>query len=121
MALTVTPYIKVNVLGDGKVTSLEKQLSWTAGTKLEQTFTLKSTDTAVSIDLSTIDTLKYIVLYSASPFQVVMEVNSEIATLSINDIFVYAPIAADTVSSIAISTPASNDINIEVRIYGAGV
>jgi len=123
MSVVINPALKIDLTGEGKVTTLSKLIQWTSGGKLEQTFIIKSTDASKVIYPQVVDNIRYIVFYSDSPFDLTITVGSQTIVENVRDLFVWAPDVdiRDSISSVLLSTTADNDITVEMRIYGESV
>lgn len=105
---------------DNLTVLMNKTVTWNSQEKLQQTVKLGSADGAYTIDVSSINNIKMIAIYSTSPFIVGITKDYTLSVLETENMFLYTPAVFDrgliqTISVTAINVSAAN---VEVFVYG---
>lgn len=116
MAIPVTPTLRV-VLSGSNITDFDTSVTWTLGQKTEGIYSLKDTDGDVSIDVTNIDDVEAIVFYSTGAFNIKFD-SFEIAVSAGFFVLNTTQTWLDTITTVAINTASTTDIDVEVKIYG---
>jgi hypothetical protein len=116
----------------GTICELTKLLKFDTVTKLEQTFYIKNTDGAITLDLSKIDNAKIIIVYTpitGTSFntRIVRTITGisgttiDDITLEQKDLFILSPYNNAffaEITTFAISTDSTTDVEIGVKVLG---
>ena len=118
---TTNPNLIVSLTGDTFVTKLDKEKSWSGGTKLEQNYSIRDTDGSQVIDISDLENITMMIFESSSAFTVSITAGGSTLAIPVDNIFLFDPTATfvATITNISISTTLTTDITIQVRIYGS--
>jgi len=117
----VAPKLLVKLTGEQNVTKINKEITWTLTSKLEQNLVLNNADTAVRITLADIGTdVRLVVFESTAAFTVTVSKDSEIMDFEVQDLFIFTPSDSftDGFSYFEITTDSSSDQTINVNIFG---
>lgn len=130
MAVKNLPTIRTVLSGDN-ITSFDQSLTFTLAEKLENTYSIISTDSPITIDISKINNIKSIIFNSTAAYTVTLSIdigttetpNVVVVPFSITDTFRLDASSAliSKISSIQLSTISTTAIYVSVFIYGAQV
>jgi hypothetical protein len=116
MAIAQNPSFRIILSGDN-ITAVDSSTSFTLGQKVEIINSIKDTDGDVAIELSLIDDIEVLAFYSTGAFNVkfdsnVIAVSAGWLTLQTTQTWL------DTITTIAINTATTTDIDVYVYAYG---
>ena len=114
------PVFTINLSGNGAVKQLNRTITWSPDTQIENVIKLRSTDGQKTIDISSIDTVK-LMIFSCESASFILEFTVDTNVIQHEtDLFVLTPTDSfiQTVDSIKLSTSSTSDIEVNVQIFG---
>ena len=121
MATSITPKLSILVNGEGSVTKLTKEISWTPMSQKEMVYYIKDTDSAIPISFSDIDALKILMILAEDNVTITITmIDTNVVTL-VTDNFVITPDSTwlALVDTITVSTTSTTNIKVNINVYGA--
>ena len=99
---------------------MNKTITWNSQEKLQQTLRLGSSDGPHTIDVSHIDKIKMIAIYSESPFIVGITKDYTLSVLDTQNLFVYTPSVIDRslIETISITAIDVSIGSIDISVFG---
>lgn len=120
MAVPATPTLRTVISGDN-LTGLDTSETFTLNEKFESQYVLKSTDSAVTIDTSYIDTIKTFIFNSTGEYTITITITGGITIpFVVSGLFKFNPSATfrSSITSMTLSTTSVDNITINAYIYG---
>jgi hypothetical protein len=111
---------KLNMVLTGDLSETINSINWTGSEQLEQVITINSGDGQKTIDLTTVNNIKLIYIFSNDDnFSIEITIGSDAITFE-NDFFINTPSAVflATITSFKISTTSTSDISVYINLYG---
>lgn len=105
---------------DDSTFNFNQELVWTKNKKIEQNISLTSAEGEYSIDLTSIDNMKLIVIKSDGPFTLSITKDYIIDTISVENFFCYQPSELEraNITSIGLTALNVSSTDFIVQIYG---